>query len=163
MFEVTVPVGNVFADGAAPEDLKDGDFERLRISRTDMDKRILRRRTDRGTDIGLRLDPGTRLRNGDILRVGKDTVVVVEQLPERVVTVRLKDSIPAEAMILLGHIIGNRHRPISVRNGAVVFPIQADSEKAVFESLLCDVIEHIELAVEDKVFFPHRSADVHGH
>ena len=64
---------------------------------------------------------------------------------------------------LLGHIIGNRHRPIGFEDGAVLFPIQADSELEVFERLFKEIIEDIELEIEEKLFLPHTSADVHEH
>lgn len=161
MLEVNAPVGNIFLDEEF-ENLKDGNFERLKISRMELDKRILRRKTDRGTDIGLNLDPGIKLRNGDILRNGENPIVV-EQLPEKVIVVRLRTSNNREVMVLLGHIIGNRHRPISIQREEVVFPIQAESEKEVFEKLFHSIINYIELIVEDRIFSPHSGADVHEH
>lgn len=160
MLKVNAPVGNIFLDKGF-DNLKDGNFERLKISRIELDKRILRRKTDRGTDIGLNLDPGIKLRNGDVLR-NEDNPIVVEQLPEKVITVRLKTSNNKEVMVLLGHIIGNRHRPISIQR-EVVFPIQADSEKEVFEKLFHSIINYIELTVEERIFSPHSGADVHEH
>ena len=41
--------------------------------------------------------------------------IVVEQLPEKVITVKLKTKNMIDVMVLLGHIIGNRHRPISIK------------------------------------------------
>jgi len=161
VLEVNAPVGNIFLDEEF-ENLKDGNFERLKISRMELDKRILRRKTDRGTDIGLNLDPGIKLRNGDILRNGENPIVV-EQLPEKVIVVRLRTSNNREVMVLLGHIIGNRHRPISIQREEVVFPIQAESEKEVFEKLFHSIINYIELIVEDRIFSPHSGADVHEH
>jgi len=162
VLKVSAPVGNIFLDEWS-DSSKVGNFERLKISRMEMEKRILRRRTDRGTDVGLRLDSGTRLRNGDILAVGDDHQIVVEQLPERVITVRIKTGSSKETMILLGHIIGNRHRPIAIQEDTVIFPIYANSEKKVFADLFYDIIDHLELTVEDRVFSPHSGADVHGH
>jgi urease accessory protein len=64
---------------------------------------------------------------------------------------------------LLGHIIGNRHRPIGFENDSILFPIQADSEIEVFERLFKEIINDIEMNVEEKIFLPHKSADVHEH
>jgi len=66
-------------------------------------------------------------------------------------------------MVLLGHIIGNRHRPISIKNDEISFPIQADSEKEVFTKLFQSIINHIEMTVEERIFYPHSGADVHEH
>ncbi len=161
MLEVNSPVGNIFLDEGF-DNLKDRNLERLKISRMEIEKRVLRRKTDRGTDVGLNLDPGIKLHNGDVLRNGQNPIVV-EQLPEKVITVRLKTSNNKEVMVLLGHIIGNRHRPISIQREEVIFPIHADSEKEVFEKLFHNIINYIELTVEERIFSPRSGADVHEH
>ena len=122
----------------------------------------MRRKTDRGTDVGLNLEPGIKLRHGDVIKNG-DMKIVVEQLPEKIITVRLKNKKMADVMLLLGHIIGNRHRPISIKGDEVSFPIQADSEKDVFTKLFQNIINHIEITIEEKIFFPHSGADIHEH
>ena len=161
MLEVNSPVGNIFLDEGF-ENLKNGNFEKLKISRMELEKRILRRKTDRGTDVGLNLDPGIKLRHGDVIKNG-DMKIVVEQLPEKIITVRLKNKKMTDVMVLLGHIIGNRHRPISVKSDEISFPIQADSEKEVFIKLFQSIINHIELTVDEQIFSPHSGADVHEH
>jgi len=161
VLEVNSPAGNIFLDEEF-DDLKSGNFEKLRISRMELEKRILRRKTDRGTDIGLNLDPGVKLRHGDVIKNG-DMKIVVEQLPEKIITVRLKNKEMTEIMVLLGHIIGNRHRPVSIKNNEISFPIQADSEKEVFTKLFQNIINHIEMTVEERIFSPHSGADVHEH
>ena len=161
MLEVNSPVGNIFLDEGF-ENLKNGNFEKLKISRMELEKRILRRKTDRGTDVGLNLDPGIKLRHGDVIKNG-DMEIVVEQLPEKIITVRLKNKKMTDVMVLLGHIIGNRHRPISIKSDEISFPIQADSEKEVFIKLFQSIINHIELTVDEQIFSPHSGADVHEH
>ncbi|MCH8915608.1 MAG: Urease accessory protein [Thaumarchaeota archaeon] len=161
MLEVNSPIGNIFLDDGF-DDLKSGDFEKLKISRMELEKRILRRKTDRGTDIGLNLDPGIKLRHGDVIKNG-DMKIVVEQLQEKIITVRLKNKKMTDVMVLLGHIIGNRHRPISIKSDEISFPIQADSEKEVFIKLFQSIINHIELTVDEQIFSPHSGADVHEH
>jgi len=161
VLEVNSPVGNIFLDEGY-DDLKSGNFEKLKISRMELEKRILRRKTDRGTDVGLNLEPGVKLRHGDVIKNG-DMRIVVEQLPEKIITVRLKDKKMTDVMVLLGHIIGNRHRPISIKSDEISFPIQADSEKQVFTKLFQEIINHIEMTVEERIFYPHSGADVHEH
>ncbi len=161
MLEVNLPIGNIFLDEGF-DDIKNGNFEKLKISRMELEKRIFRRKTDRGTDVGLNLDPGVKLRHGDVIKNG-DMRIVVEQLPEKIITVRLKNKKMTDVMVLLGHIIGNRHRPISIKNNEISFPIQADSEKEVFTKLFQSIINHIEMTVEERIFSPHSGADVHEH
>ena len=161
MLEVNAPTGNIFLDEGF-NDLKSGNFERLKLSRMELEKRILRRNADRGTDVGLRLDTGVKLRHGDVIK-NRDTKIIVEQLPEKVISVRLKTESRTNVMVLLGHIIGNRHRPISIQGDEISFPIQADSEKEVFTKLFQSIISHIEMTVKEQIFFSHSGADVHEH
>ncbi len=161
MLEVSSPIGNIFLDKGFDE-LKSKNFERLKISRMELEKRILRRKTDRGTDVGLNLEPGVKLRHGDVIKNG-DMKIVVEQLPEKIITVKLKNKKMTDVMVLLGHIIGNRHRPISIQGDEISFPIQADSEKEVFTKLFQSIINHIEMTVEEQIFSPQSGADVHEH
>ncbi len=161
MIEVNSPIGNIFHDKEF-DDLRNESFERLKISRIELEKRILRRKTDRGTDVGLNLDPGVKLHNGDIIKNG-DTKIVVEQLPEKIITVKLKNEKMTDVMVLLGHIIGNRHRPISIQGDEISFPIQADSEKEIFAKLFQSIISHIDMTVEEQIFSPQLGADVHEH
>ena len=161
MLEVNSPIGNIFHDKEF-NDLKNENFERLKISRMELEKRILRRKTDRGTDVGLNLKPGVKLCNGDVIKNG-DTKIVVEQLPEKIITVKLKNEKMTDVKVLLGHIIGNRHRPISIQGDEISFPIQADSEKEVFTKLFQSIINHIDMTVEEQIFSPQLGADVHEH
>jgi len=161
VLEVNSPIGNIFLDEEFDE-LKSGNSEKLKISRMELEKRILRRKTDRGTDVGLNLEPGIKLRHGDVIKNG-DMKIVVEQLPEKIITVRLKNKEMTEVMVLLGHIIGNRHRPVSIKRDEISFPIQADSEMEVFTKLFQSIINHIEMTVEERIFSPHSGADIHEH
>jgi len=161
VLEVSSPIGNIFLDEEFNE-LKNKNFEKLKISRMELEKRILRRKTDRGTDVGLNLEPGIKLRHGDIIKNG-DVKIVVEQLPEKIITIRLKNKEMADVMTLAGHIIGNRHRPISIQGNKISFPIQADSEKEVFVKLFQSIINHIDMTIEERIFSPQTGADVHEH
>ena len=163
MLTVTSISGNIFHDKAY-ESLKDGNFERLKVSRSDLEKSRIRRQTDKGTDVGLSLVSGNILHHGDVLS-NDEKIIVVEQLPEKVISVRLKNNKTSQVdlLVLIGHIIGNRHRPISIKNDVISFPIQADSELEVFQKLFAEVIDDIELSIEETIFNPHTGADVHDH
>ena len=141
--------------------LESTNFEKLIISRIDLEKRILRKNTDLGTDIGINLDSGIKLQHGDIIG-NNETKIIVEQIPEKVISVKLKEN-NENIAILLGHIIGNRHRPISIEDKMILFPIQEDSELEIFQRLFKEIINHIELKIQEEIFLPHTSADVHEH
>ena len=164
MLAVTSVDGNIFSDRRLAEKYRraktTGKCERLTISRVEMERLRLRRRTDRGTDIGLVLELGVRLRHGDVL-AAKEKFIVAEQLPEKVLSVRIKKS-DVEKMVglaaLIGHSIGNRHRPIAVDHGTISFPIQAESEVDTFRKLLP---AGSKLKVTEQVFLP--AGEVHSH
>jgi len=160
---ITSIAGNIFQDPGF-ESLKSEDFECLKVSRSDLEKSRLRRQTDKGTDIGLDLVGGKILHHGDVI-TNKEKFILVEQLPEKVISIRLKNKTTAlvDLLVLIGHIIGNRHRPISIQNDIISFPIQADSELEVFQKLFNDIIDVIELSIEEIIFIPHTGAGVHDH
>jgi urease accessory protein len=164
MLLVTGVAGNINADKRLARKARqvalEGSGERLLVSRGEMQKARLRRRTDRGTDVGIVLDEGTRLSHGDVLD-SKDKFIVVEQLPEKVISVVLdKDDRRSvvELAVLVGHIIGNRHKPLSVHDRDISFPVQNDAELEIFEKLLPPGVK---FKVVTRVFLP--SGDVHRH
>ena len=157
MLNINSILGNIFKDTS----IEYASFEKLMISRIDLEKRILRKKTNLGTDVGINLNSSTKLQHGDIIG-NHETKIIVEQMPEKIISVKLKEN-DEKIAILLGHIIGNRHRPIAIKDKMILFPIQEDSELDIFERLLKEIIEHIELKIKEEIFLPHTSADVHEH
>ena len=153
-------VGNIFTENGS-RILKEKVFEKLQISRNDLEKNRLRRTTDKGTDISIILERGSKLQHGDILNHG-ESFIVIYQTPEKVITVKTKED-SFELSVLLGHVIGNRHRPISLENRSVTFPIQAESELEIFERLFAPIIGKIEMNIEEKIYIPDQRMDVHEH
>ena len=169
MHMITSVVGNIFRDMTLQSRYKKmksvGNYERLQISRLETERGRLRRKTDRGTDVGLVLKSGTKLQHGDVLLSTPKKLIVVEQLPEKIISIRLKKSKNlTQLCVIIGHIIGNRHRPIAVDDkGIISFPILADSEVDVFRKLLHTVIDHIEMKIEERIFQPTEGMYVHEH
>jgi len=98
MININLILGNIFKETS----LESTNFEKLAISRIDLEKRILRKKTDLGTDIGINLDSGIKLQHGDIIG-NNETKIIVEQIPEKVISVKLKEN-NENIAILLGHI-----------------------------------------------------------
>ncbi len=120
----------------------------------------MRKTTDRGTDVALVLAAGTHLRHGDVLAAaGK--MILVEQEPEKVAVVRIRDNDPKLA-VLVGHAIGNLHRPIKVENGRICFPIQAESELEMLRRQFSAIIDHVEISADVMVFEPE-GVSTHEH
>ena len=157
--------GNMYKDDQLAkkiEDSKDrGKFRRLLLSRIEMEKTRLRKKTDDGFDIGFVLEPCTKLQHGDVISESDETILI-EQLPEKTLVVKFKENRKG-LFLLVGHIIGNRHRPISIRNETISFPIHDDSELELFERLFHEVIHEIDLSIDEQCFIPHTSMDVHEH
>ena len=163
MLSVTSAVGNIHSDKRLMEKYRRmeaaGACERLLVSRMEMERLRLRRKTDRGTDVGLVLEPGSRLYHGDVLLSTKDRLVVVEQLPEKVISICLGKTGNAIGLAaLVGHAIGNRHRPIAIDSTTISFPVQAESEVALFQKLLP---HDVKLKLEERVFQP--TGEFHSH
>lgn len=164
MLAVTSVAGNIFADRRLAEKYRrmkvTGKCERLAISRMEMERLRLRHSTDRGTDVGLVIEPGRRLHHGDVL-AATEKFIVVEQLPEKVVSISIKKSDVEKTIglaALIGHTIGNRHRSIAVDHGTISFPIQAESEVDTFRKLLP---AGVKLKVTEQIFLP--SGEIHSH
>ena len=165
MLIVNAISGNIYKNDNLAKKIQEakqhGTFRRLLLSRIEMEKSRLRKKTEDGFDIGLVLEPGKRLRHGDIILESSETILI-EQLPEKILTVKFKDDNP-ELFLLVGHIIGNRHRPISINNETISFPIHDDSEMELFERLFHEVIDKIDLTVDEQRFIPHVGMDIHEH
>ncbi len=156
--------GNIFRDSKLAKEFETEhqNYKRLALSRHEMEKTRLRKKTQDGTDIGIDLTAGIRLRHGDVMSI--DSIkILVEQLPEKIIRVRSKEEKNFELFVMLGHIIGNRHRPIAYEDNSIIFPIYSESEFDLFKLFFRDMIEKIELSVEEKVFQPHDAMNVHEH
>ena len=156
-----ITINSILGNISKGEKFEEINFEEIKISRIDLEKRILRKKTNLGTDIGINLDSSIKLQHGDVIG-NNETKIIVKQIPEKVILVKLKEN-NQNIAIILGHIIGNRHRPISIEDKTILFPIQEDSELEIFQRLFKDIIDHVELKIEEKIFLPHTSADVHEH
>ena len=161
MLIVNTVLGNIYKDSKLAKKIEDakqqGKFRRLILSRTEMEKSRLRKKTDDGFDIALALDLGTKLQHGDVISESTETILI-EQLPEKILTVKFRENDKA-LFLLIGHIIGNRHRPISIKNECISFPIHDDSEMELFERLFHEVIDKIDLSIEEQRFIPHVSME----
>ena len=139
-------------------------LKRLFLSRPQMEKSRLRAETEDGTEIGLALEPGTVLHNGDVLEINSN-LIVIHQLPEKIIRVTINENHWSPNLLVnLGHIIGNRHRPISITSdGCITFPIHDEDEVELFEQLFSEIIHEISLNVEDEIFVPNQGMNAHEH
>ena len=168
MLLVNSVFGNVYKDFQLKEKIdhaeKQGELKQLFLSRTEMEKSHQRKNTEDGMEIGLSLEAGTTLHNGDVLSNGIE-LILVNQLPEKVLHAKAKSGNESSSVYLqLGHIIGNRHRPISISDdGSVQFPIHDDSEVELFTKLFHEIIDHITLTIQEQIFVANQGMNVHEH
>lgn len=137
------------------------DLDTISLSRIEMQKRRIRRQSQRGHDMGIDLPAGTILHDGAILQ-GEGHIVTIQQTPELVVAIRLPPDVPSSMLVLIGHTLGNMHRPINIQNGTISLPIQDSSEEDTFRRIL-GVLGIGDISVEKQVFVPHNRANVSGH
>jgi urease accessory protein len=91
---------------------QDGEYaglhrEKVVLPSAELVKRIQRVTTDHGKEIGIRLPAGSAdLRDGDVLYVGKDNMIVVSVLPTDVLVIAPRS---IHEMGIVAHSLGNRH------------------------------------------------------
>ncbi len=169
MITISSVIGNVFYDTEYAEKFKKlrgtANCELIKVWRSELDKTRFRKNTDKGTDVGMVLNDIYKLHNGDVLLSETERLIVIEQIPEKVISIKTKKTEnPEKILVTLGHIIGNRHRPIQIENdGRIIFPILSDSEIDVFKKLFSSVIDQIDIKMEERIFEPRNGMDVHEH
>ncbi|GAB6174346.1 hypothetical protein JCM15765_38240 [Paradesulfitobacterium aromaticivorans] len=93
-------------------------IEQVFLSWDELQKRILRKTTDVGRDIGIQLE-SEHLHPGDILYREENHVIVVRVKEEAVLIVPVRNM---TEMGLAAHAIGNMHAPIEVKSESVITP-----------------------------------------
>ena len=87
-------------------DLKDKKVDFANISNDDRVKKVLRVKSNNGVEIGINVED--EVKDGDILAILDDSVVVVKILPTDVLEISPKN---LKEMGIIAHNIGNRHTP----------------------------------------------------
>ena len=172
MISISSILGNIKKDEKLHETYQTlcqkGQCEKMTISRLESQRVRMRKTTDKGTDIGLTLEPGSILRNGDVLYQTNDKMIVVELEPENVAVLAFKDEDATddelfEVAVKVGHAIGNLHRPIKVNGEKVVLPIQADSEIELLNKIFTPILDHLSITRTKMVFEPEEGLHTHEH
>ncbi len=164
-------MGNIHRDpatrGRYERMLLQDSVERIIVSRHESAKTRMRKVGDKGTDVLITLPKGVSLRDGDVLLLRPDRMLVVERERENVALISLKDTHEENEMVELalriGHSLGNLHRPIIVRGLEVYLPIQADSELEMLNALFKPISDHIEIKRTLMVFEPEEGLAIHAH
>ena len=141
--------------------------ETIKISRLESQRVRMRKLSDKGTDVVLTIPPGTWLKNGDVIIITENKMVVVGIESEDVIMIEIRDNIHqddiVEVPVRVGHTIGNLHRPIRLEGNKIYFPIQADTELEMFKKLFEPINEHLDIKKTTMVFEPEDGTEIHEH
>lgn len=167
MITATSVLGNIYRDPSLKEKFHKMPTEIIKISRLEAQRVRMRKTSDKGTDIAITLQPGSKLRHGDVILLSDNKMIVVELEPEKVAVVQIKENIHKDDLIAvpvrIGHTIGNLHRPIKLEGNRIYFPIQTDGELDMFRKLFGHMNEHLEIKGTKMVFEPEEGMDIHEH
>jgi urease accessory protein len=138
--------------------------ETIKISRLESQRVRMRKLSDKGTDVALTLPPGTWLKNGDVIIITENKMVVVGIEPEDVIMIEIRDNMHeddrVEVPVRVGHTIGNLHRPIKLEGNKIYFPIQANTELEMFKKLFEPINEHLDIKKTTMVFEPEDGTEL---
>lgn len=164
-------MGNINSDSHLKEKyhdmLKSDHVEKIEITRLESERTRIRKVSNKGTDLALIMTRGSHINDGDVVLLTDDKMVIAKRVPEHVAEISLKGNISTEQIletaIKLGHTIGNMHRPIKITNNKIYFPIQSESEIELFQKLLSNLIDNIDIKSDNIIFEPESGYDIHGH
>ena len=143
MLRIDCLLGNTHADVQLRERCDrlsaEGKLETLSVEPREAGKGRLRKATNMGTDVGIVLERGTTLADGDVLYLeDSERAIIVEVQPEEVLAITLDASLPPDDLMAvaveLGHVLGNQHWPVRVEGATVYVPVTIDPK--VMEAVL---------------------------
>lgn len=85
--------------------------------------------TDTGIEVRITLPRSTFLFDGAVVADDGVNAVVVRRPPEPAIVVRFADN-TGQALLLLGHLLGNQHAPIDVDEHSVTVPLFTSADAA---------------------------------
>ena len=178
MITINKILGNIKKDSLLDqkyrEFFKENLVENVMIRRSDSEKVRMRKTSDKGTDIGFILPPGTRLKDQDVVFLDDKKMIMVKLSTELVAVISFKSQSfyndqnqnyinLVKIAIKIGHTIGNLHRPLKLEENKIIFPIQTIDEINLFQKLLVDVKDHINITFDEMIFEPEQGFDIHEH
>jgi urease accessory protein len=133
-------LGNSIEDARLAERISkardSGHCMEVHISQTDSRKGRIHAHTTSGVTVGIVKSRDWSLRNGDVLETEQGQLLLVNLQEQKVIVLRFTEPVPdsAIALIHLGHVLGNHHWPIIVRDRQLYVELVADPE--VIESTI---------------------------
>lgn len=142
--------------------------EAIKITRLECQRVRMRKTSDNGTDVGIDLPSGTKLRHGDVIYMRDDVAFVIQIQAENVAEIEFKERDLSYDEVLristmIGHTIGNLHRPIKVERNKIYFPLLADSELDLMRKSFSSILDHLEIRKNRMVFEEEGGFETHTH
>lgn len=122
---ITKIVGNL-----DDNDLSNKKIDWLELEWEELNKRILRKETESGTEVALSLDSSGTLRYGDVLYEDEDTLIAIRTKLEKVYVIKPKTM---QEMGKAAFEIGNRHTPCIIENDEILIRYDHTLEKLMDE------------------------------
>jgi urease accessory protein len=189
MLTITTILGNIKNNPTLnqkyEESLKKNTLETITIQRSETEKVRMRKISDKKTDVGFILPSRTHLKDGDVVFLDDNKMIIIRLSPELVAILNIKkthrhshnsdvdgsnshhdhdhDHDLTNVAIKVGHTIGNLHRPLKINKDDIIFPIQTPDEINLFLRLLSDLKDYVEIRTETLIFEPDQGFDIHAH
>lgn len=185
MLTITTILGNIKNNPTLnqkyEESLKKNTLETITIQRSETEKVRMRKISDKKTDVGFILPSRTHLKDGDVVFLDDNKMIIIRLSPELVAILNIKkthghshnsdvdgsnshhDHDLTNVAIKVGHTIGNLHRPLKIHKDDIIFPIQTPDEVNLFLRLLSDLKDYVEIHTETLIFEPDQGFDIHAH
>ena len=95
-------------------------IETVILSSDDLNKKIIRVKSDHGNEFGIRLDKGQKLQNGSAFFIDDHHVLAIGVESQDLIVISPKDM---DEMGITAHILGNTHKPIEVKDAKIYLEV----------------------------------------
>ena len=147
--------------------IKNNNCEKIVINRLESQKLRMRKNTDKKTDVIFMLEHTPHLRNGDVIFLDEEKMILLTLEPEVVAIITFKNSVNKDdsfpLSVKIGHNLGNLHRPIKVTKNQVIFPIQAETELEMLKKMFSSFNKFLDIKTDMMIFEPDEGSDIHEH
>lgn len=102
-------------------DISGKTVERIYLQLDEIGKRILRKKTDRGTEIAICFEKEKHIKDGDVIYYDDSRIIIIEILPIELIMIEAKD---IHEMGYICYLLGNRHLTVFIEGNSVFTPYE---------------------------------------
>ena len=171
MITVNQILGNINKNSALKkkyeEMVKNNNCEKVVINRLESQKLRMRKNTDKKTDVIFMFEHAPHFRNGDVIFLDAEKMILLTLEPELVAIITITNSLNKDdsfpLSVKIGHNLGNLHRPIKITKNQIIFPIQAETELEMLKKMFSSFNKFLDIKTDTMIFEPDEGADIHEH